>query len=108
MTKLLEKAVDAVRRLPAHDQDQIAHAMLAQCGSEEKLEDIDPAHLADVPESAVNLQAMRTSRSLFVASTHEVGVGTASVGRDVVCMGRLLAPVNPCRKAKPRPASNPR
>jgi hypothetical protein len=51
MTKLLEKAVDAVRRLPPEDQDEIAHAMLTLCGSDEEPEDIDPAHLADVLES---------------------------------------------------------
>ncbi|MEH3118416.1 MAG: hypothetical protein PGN25_12720 [Methylorubrum populi] len=47
MTKLLEQAVEAVRRLPAADQDTIAEAMLglARVGS---AEDIDPEHLEDV------------------------------------------------------------
>lgn len=47
MTKLLEQAVEAVRRLPAADQDTIAEAMLglARVGS---TDDIDPEHLDDV------------------------------------------------------------
>jgi hypothetical protein len=51
MTKLLERAVAAVRRLPPDSQDEIAHAMLALAGSETEPEPIDPAHLADVLES---------------------------------------------------------
>lgn len=50
MTKLLEKAVEAVRQLPAHSQDEIARAMLSLAGREEAPEEIDPAHLADVLE----------------------------------------------------------
>ncbi len=34
MTKLLEEALDAVRRLPSETQDEIARAMLALAGSE--------------------------------------------------------------------------
>ncbi|WP_284210070.1 hypothetical protein [Methylorubrum aminovorans] len=47
MTKLLEQAVETVRRLPAADQDTIAEAMLglARVGA---AEDIDPEHLEDV------------------------------------------------------------
>ena len=33
MTKLLEEALEAVRRLPAESQDEIARAMLALAGS---------------------------------------------------------------------------
>jgi hypothetical protein len=51
MTKLLEKALDAVRRLPPENQDEIARAMLSLAGSDEEAEEIDPAHLADVLES---------------------------------------------------------
>lgn len=50
MTKLLEKAVEAVRRLPAKAQDEIAHAMLNLAGGEQP-EEIDPAHLPDILES---------------------------------------------------------
>jgi hypothetical protein len=52
MTKLLEQALDAVRRLPADSQDEIARAILALAGRDEgDLEEIDPAHLPDVLES---------------------------------------------------------
>lgn len=49
MTKLLQKALEAVQSLPAASQDEIARAMLAMAGDEP--EPIDPAHLADVLES---------------------------------------------------------
>jgi hypothetical protein len=50
MTKLLEQALDAVRRLPVKDQDEIARAILhlAERGGEP--EPIDPAHLPSVLE----------------------------------------------------------
>lgn len=50
MTKLLEKALEAVRRLPPGSQDEIARAMLALAGEEAELEPIDPAHLTAVLE----------------------------------------------------------
>jgi hypothetical protein len=51
MTKLLERALEAVLRLPADTQDEIARAMLALAGDEGEPEPIDPAHLPDVLES---------------------------------------------------------
>ena len=51
MTKLLEKALEAVRRLPPQDQDEIARAMLTLASREEEAEDIDPAPMPDVLES---------------------------------------------------------
>jgi DNA-binding transcriptional regulator YdaS (Cro superfamily) len=51
MTKLLEQAVETVRRLPPDSQDEIARAMLTLAGNEGEPEAIDPAHLADVLES---------------------------------------------------------
>jgi hypothetical protein len=51
MTKLLEKALEAVRQLSPDGQDEIARAMLSLAGDEGELEEIDPAHLADVLES---------------------------------------------------------
>ena len=52
MTKLLEKALEAVRLLPADSQDEIARAMLIlAAGDTREPEPIDPAHLADVLES---------------------------------------------------------
>lgn len=50
MTKLLEKALEAVRQLPADSQDEIARVML-NLADEGEAEDIDPTHLADVLES---------------------------------------------------------
>lgn len=49
MTKLLEKALEAVRRLPPGEQDEIAHAML-NLADESEPETIDPAHLPVVLE----------------------------------------------------------
>ncbi len=51
MTKLLEKALAAVHRLPPESQDEIARAMLNMVGGEGEPEEIDPQHLADVLES---------------------------------------------------------
>ena len=51
MTKLLERALEAVRRLPPDSQDEIARAMLNLVGDEGEPEPIDPAHLTDVLES---------------------------------------------------------
>ena len=52
MTKLLEKALEAVRQLPADSQDEIARAMLVLASSNDaEPEQIDPTHLADVLES---------------------------------------------------------
>ncbi len=50
MTKLLEKALEAVRRLPPGSQDEIARAMLTLAGDEGGAEAIDPAHLPAVVE----------------------------------------------------------
>jgi hypothetical protein len=51
MTKLLEKALEAVRQLPPDSQDEIARAMLSSAGNEGAPENIDPSHLPDVLES---------------------------------------------------------
>jgi DNA-binding TFAR19-related protein (PDSD5 family) len=51
MTKLLQKALEAVRLLPPENQDEIARAMLSLAGEESAPGDIDPAHVADVLES---------------------------------------------------------
>jgi hypothetical protein len=50
MTKLLEKALEAVRRLPPDSQDHIALAMLSLTGNEGEPEKIDLAHLPAVLE----------------------------------------------------------
>jgi hypothetical protein len=51
MTKLLEKAVEAVRQLPPDSQDEIARVILTLTGEEGEPEEIDPAYLSDVLES---------------------------------------------------------
>jgi hypothetical protein len=56
MTKLLEKALQAVRQLPPDSQDEIARAMLILAGDEGEPEPIDPAHLQDVLQSLAQAQ----------------------------------------------------
>jgi hypothetical protein len=51
MTKLLQKALEAVHKLSPDGQDEIAQAMLNLAGDVGEPEDIDPAHLPDVLES---------------------------------------------------------
>ena len=50
MTKLLEKALEAVRQLPPDSQDQIALAMLTLTGNEGEPEEVQAAHLPAVLE----------------------------------------------------------
>jgi DNA-binding TFAR19-related protein (PDSD5 family) len=50
MTKLLEQALETVRRLPPDAQDEIARAMLALAGNNDEPEPIDPANLPAVLE----------------------------------------------------------
>jgi hypothetical protein len=51
MTDLLEKAVEAVRRLAPEAQDEIARAMLQLAEDEEEAEPIAPEDLAAVQEA---------------------------------------------------------
>ena len=53
MTKLLEKALDAVRRLPPETQDAIARAMLDIVAGDAEPEPVDPANLSAVLEGLV-------------------------------------------------------
>ena len=48
MTKLLDKALETVRQLPADSQDDIARAMLSMAGDDGKPEEIDATHLSAV------------------------------------------------------------
>ena len=50
MTKLLEKALEAVRRLPPDSQDEIALAMLTLSGNDGQAENVDTTHLPAVLE----------------------------------------------------------
>lgn len=56
MTKLLEQALDAVTRLPAETQDEIARAMLRLAASNGEPEEIDAAHLPAVLEGLMQAQ----------------------------------------------------
>jgi hypothetical protein len=47
----LEQALQALRRLPADSQDEIARALLTLAGDEGEPEPIDPVHISDVLES---------------------------------------------------------
>ena len=50
MTKLLDQALEAVRRLPAESQDEIARLLLHLAQGDDEPEEIDPAHLPAVLE----------------------------------------------------------
>jgi DNA-binding TFAR19-related protein (PDSD5 family) len=66
MTKLLEKALAAVRQLSPESQDEIARAMLNLAERQEEAEAIDPAHLSDV------LEGLAQARRREFASDAEV------------------------------------
>ena len=51
MTKLLEKAFEAVTRLPPESQDEIARTMLRLAASGDEPEEVDAAHLSAVLEA---------------------------------------------------------
>ena len=60
MTKLLEEALDAVRRLPVESQDEIARAMLALAGSE-----ADPVPLTPEEQKAIARSKAAAARGEF-------------------------------------------
>ena len=62
MTKLLEQAIEAVRRLPADTQDDIARTILHLAASEVKAEPLDPAHLAAVIEGLAQAKRREFAR----------------------------------------------
>ena len=55
MTELLERALEAVRRMPAAEQDAIARAMLSLADRGEPY-DIDPDELQDVMEALAEVE----------------------------------------------------
>lgn len=57
MTILLEKALEAVRRLPVEEQDRLARAMLSVAQGRLPAEDIEDAHLPAVLEGLSQVQA---------------------------------------------------
>jgi hypothetical protein len=50
MTKLLEKALEAVRKLSPEEQDEVARAMLHFARNDGEPEEIDPTHVPAVLE----------------------------------------------------------
>jgi len=66
MTKLLEEALEAVRRLPPSSQDDIARAMLVLAGDAGEPEPVDPAHLPAV------LEGLAQAKRGEFATDHEV------------------------------------
>jgi hypothetical protein len=69
MTRLLEKAREAVRQLPPNSQDEIARAMLTLAGDETEPEEIDPAHLPDVLESLAQAKRREFATDADVEAT---------------------------------------
>jgi hypothetical protein len=72
MTKLLERAVEAVRRLPPDSQDEIAQAMMSLAGGEGEPERIDPTHLADVLESLAQAKSRQFATDAEVEAADEI------------------------------------
>ena len=66
MTKLLEQALAAVRRLAPDSQDEIARAMLQFASGDGKPEEIDAAHLSAV------LEGLAQAKQRLFASDFEV------------------------------------
>jgi DNA-binding TFAR19-related protein (PDSD5 family) len=50
MTKLLQRALEAVRLLPPEAQDEIARAIMHLTAAEREPEQVDPAHLTAILE----------------------------------------------------------
>src|SRR3954447_20816846 len=50
MTKLLEQAFEALERMPADAEDDIARALLALAADDDELSDVEPEHLEAVLE----------------------------------------------------------
>lgn len=66
MTKLLDKAVEAVRRLPASDQDDIARAIMELAGTEN-----EPIPLTPEEQMAIDRSKAAAARGEF-ATDEEV------------------------------------
>ncbi len=60
-TKLLEKALGAVRQLPPSGQDEIALAMLTLSGQDSEPQEVDAAYLPAILEGLASGQASRVS-----------------------------------------------
>ena len=56
MTKMLDVAIAAVRRLPPDQQDAIASAMIGLADGNDAPEPIDPAHRVAIAEGLAQVQ----------------------------------------------------
>ena len=61
MTKLLERAIEKIRELPAQDQDALANALLSITGEETAV-----VHLDDATRAAVEEGLAQAERGDFV------------------------------------------
>ena len=66
MTKLLEQALAAVRRLPPESQDEIARAMLHLAEGEAAPEPVPAAHLTAILEGLAQAQRREFSSDVEV------------------------------------------
>jgi hypothetical protein len=66
MTKLLEKALEAVRKLPSASQDEIARTILRLAANDGEPEPVDPKHLQAV------LEGLAQAKHRQFASDNEV------------------------------------
>ncbi|MDQ6435988.1 hypothetical protein RB623_18180 [Mesorhizobium sp. LHD-90] len=64
----MRKAVEAVRRLPDADQEQVARMMLT-IAERDAVEDIDAAHLPDVLEGLAQMRRGEFATEAEVAAT---------------------------------------
>jgi hypothetical protein len=84
MTKLLEQAIEGVRRLPLDSQDEIARAILHLAESEAEAEPVDPAHLTALLEGLA--QAKR--REFATDDEVEAGALIGEAAGHVACDAR--------------------
>jgi hypothetical protein len=69
MTKLLEHALEVVRRLPPEGQDDIARAMLMLAQGDEAMpEGIDPDHLPEVLEGLAQARRRQFATNAEIAA----------------------------------------
>ncbi|MBA4207764.1 MULTISPECIES: hypothetical protein [Pannonibacter] len=67
MTKLLEQALDQVRRLPPEQQDELARLLLSLAGSEDDMAvyELDPEEIA-----SLSVSRSQAARGEFASDDH--------------------------------------
>jgi len=95
MTKLLEKALEAVRQLPPGTQDEIAQAMLTLPATRDRRKTstpriFQPCWRASPRRSAANLRPMNRSRPRSAASTEYYAVDQAAEEIVILTIQALL------------------